>query len=97
MLGNVAEFCGDWYAEDAYSQYPAGTVYDPVGPSSGSEHVVRGGSYRDAADRLRCAARDQTKTESWLKTDPQIPKSTWWYSDSTFAGFRVVYEYSEIK
>ncbi|MBI5008863.1 MAG: SUMF1/EgtB/PvdO family nonheme iron enzyme, partial [Bacteroidia bacterium] len=31
MLGNVAEFCSDWYKEDAYSLYPEGVVKDPKG------------------------------------------------------------------
>ena len=46
MAGNVAEFCSDWYKPDAYSLYPAGTIKNPKGPDSGSEHVVRGGSFR---------------------------------------------------
>ena len=95
MLGNVAEFCRDWYAPDAYGRYPEGVVVDPLGPPVGTEHVVRGGSYRDGAEKLRCADRDFTRTESWLKTDPQIPKSIWWYSDCTFVGFRVVCELNE--
>jgi formylglycine-generating enzyme required for sulfatase activity len=92
MAGNVAEFCSDWYAEDAYGRYPEGMVTDPGGPPQGQEHVIRGGSYRDGAEKLRCAARDYTRTDAWLKTDPQIPKSIWWYSDCTFVGFRVVCE-----
>ena len=48
----------------------------------------------DAAD-LRCAARDYTRTEDWLLTDPQSPKSNWWYSDCTDVGFRVVRECEE--
>jgi sulfatase modifying factor 1 len=95
MLGNVAEFCSDWYAPDAYNLYPEGILSDPVGPSTGEEHVIRGGSYRDGADRVRCASRDYTRTKAWLKTDPQIPKSVWWYSDCTCVGFRVVCEYNE--
>lgn len=95
MLGNVAEFCSDWYADDVYAGFPEGTTVDPKGPASGEEHVIRGGSYIDAADHVRCAARDFTRSESWLKTDPQIPKSVWWYSDCIFVGFRVVCEYSE--
>ena len=95
MLGNVAEFCGDWYVADAYGTYPDGLLMNPAGPTEGSEHVIRGGSYRDAADRVRCAARDQTRKEVWLSTDPQNPKSIWWYSDCTFVGFRVVCEYEE--
>ncbi|MQY78259.1 MAG: hypothetical protein GH151_03570 [Bacteroidetes bacterium] len=46
----------------------------------------------DAAD-VRCATRDFTKTKKWLITDPQIPKSIWWYSDCAHVGFRVVCEY----
>ena len=66
---------------------------DPRGPESGKEHVVRGGSYRSDAADLRCAARDHTREEDWLLTDPQSPKSIWWYSDCTDVGFRVVREY----
>lgn len=95
MLGNVAEMCSDWYSPEAYGSYPEGKLSNPTGPASGEEHVVRGGSYRDGAGKLRSAARDHTRTESWLKTDPQIPKSIWWYSDCTFVGFRVVCEMEE--
>jgi len=95
MLGNVAELCADWYAEDAYSQYAEGILRDPTGPATGEERVVRGGSYRDGAEGVRCASRAHTKTVAWLKTDPQIPKSVWWYSDCIHVGFRVVCEYKE--
>lgn len=91
MLGNVREFCRDWYAPDAYSHVEDGAV-DPRGPSSGTEHVVRGGSFLSDAADLRCAARDHTREDDWLVTDPQIPKSIWWYSDVTDVGFRVVRE-----
>jgi formylglycine-generating enzyme required for sulfatase activity len=90
----VAEFCSDWYKADAYSLYPAGVVKNPKGPEEGTEHVIRGGSFRNTADVLRSASRDYTRTESWLKTDPQMPKSIWWYSDCFNVGFRVVCEYN---
>jgi formylglycine-generating enzyme required for sulfatase activity len=95
MLGNVAEFCSDWYVEDAYASYPEGITPDPTGPVSGDIHVIRGGSFMDAADRVRCAARDYTRPGPWLKTDPQIPKSVWWYSDAFHVGFRVVCEFPD--
>ena len=38
MMGNVSEWCGDWYVN-----YPTGSVTDPTGPSSGSDRVFRGG------------------------------------------------------
>ena len=95
ILGNAREFCLDWYAPDAYARHPEGEIANPRGPDSGEEHVVRGGSYRfDAAD-LRVAARDHTRTAEWLLTDPQVPKSIWWYSDSSDVGFRVVREFEE--
>jgi formylglycine-generating enzyme required for sulfatase activity len=95
MPGNVAEFCSDWYSDSTYSMYPETGVIDPSGPPSGEEKVIRGGSFRDQAGNLRSAARDHTKTDQWLRTDPQIPKSKWWYSDCSHVGFRVVCEYDE--
>lgn len=94
MLGNVAEFCADWYTPNAYESLSGG-VKNPKGPVSGTEHVVRGGSYKSSADQVRSAARSQTQTEQWLRTDPQSPKSIWWYSDCFFVGFRVVCEYDD--
>ena len=94
-LGNVAELCSDWYAPDSYAKYGQGVISNPKGPAGGTEHVVRGGSFKSSADQLRVAARNQTQTEAWLKTDPQSPKSIWWYSDCFYVGFRVVCEYDE--
>ena len=91
MLGNVMEYCQDWYAEDAYAQVPDGAV-DPKGPASGTHYVVRGGCYLDDAKDVRCAARAHSDYEKWLKTDPQNPKSIWWLSDMKGIGFRVVCE-----
>ena len=95
MAGNVAEFCSDWYQADAYSKNMSGAIKDPKGPGSGTEHVIRGGSFSSTAGALRSAARDYTRTGSWLNTDPQIPKSIWWYSDCFNVGFRVVCEFDE--
>jgi sulfatase modifying factor 1 len=95
MAGNVAEFCADWYKPDAYSLYPAGIIKDPKGPSDGTEHVIRGGTFQSTAGGLRSAARDYTRTEAWLRTDPQMPKSKWWFSDCFNVGFRVVCEFNE--
>jgi glycerol-1-phosphate dehydrogenase [NAD(P)+] len=64
-------------------------------PASGTEHVVRGGYYVDDAANLRSAARGKTNHDAWLNTDPQNPKSIWWYSDIKGIGFRVVCEVPE--
>ena len=89
MLGNVREFCSDFYDADGY-----GLSYSesPFGPRSGSEHVIRGGSFKSDPAELRVARRDQTDLAAWQRTDPQIPKSLWWYSDCIDVGFRVVCE-----
>ena len=92
MMGNVSEFCSDWYSPEIYSQISDRKLTNPKGPETGTEHVIRGGSFKSGAKNIRSAARAHTETDSWLLTDPQMPKSTWWYSDCNFVGFRVVCE-----
>ncbi len=96
MLGNAAEFCQDYYAPDIYETY-GGQVANPTGPENGTEYVIRGGSFKDDAAEVRCAIRTHTKKEEWLTTDPQMPKSIWWYSDANHVGFRVVCEYDSLE
>jgi formylglycine-generating enzyme required for sulfatase activity len=91
MSGNVAEFCLDYYSPDTYKK-DSTEVINPRGPARGPEHVIRGGSFKSDAKDVRSAARDFTKTKAWLVTDPQMPKSVWWYSDCIDVGFRVVCE-----
>jgi len=95
MAGNVAEFCSDYYSPDAYQSNSESI--NPKGPNSGQEHVIRGGSFKSDAKDVRSAARDFTKTKAWLVTDPQMPKSGWWYSDCIDIGFRVVCEADSAK
>lgn len=92
MLGNVSEFCLDWYAPDTYERRSMNQdiVLDPRGPAAGTEHVVRGGSFRSDPADLRVAYRERTNPGACQVTDPQAPKSMWWYSDCTDIGFRVV-------
>jgi formylglycine-generating enzyme required for sulfatase activity len=56
MLGNVWEWTHDWYAAD----YGNGnsTVTNPVGASSGSYRVLRGGGWRNDAALVRAADRN---------------------------------------
>jgi formylglycine-generating enzyme required for sulfatase activity len=53
--------------------------------------VLMGGTYLDPEEDVHCGAR-ATQKPSWNQTDPQTPKSTWWLSDGSFVGFRVVCE-----
>ena len=53
--------------------------------------VVKGGTYRDEAHRLKTLARVMNDP-AWNASDPQIPKSQWWLADGPFIGFRVVCE-----
>ena len=91
MLGNVLEYVSDWYAPNAYSMTGL-SVTNPTGPEEGRERVVRGGNYASDATDVRVAARFATQTEEWLKTDPQMPQSIWWFTDIKGIGFRVVME-----
>ncbi|HUF61363.1 MAG TPA: formylglycine-generating enzyme family protein, partial [Verrucomicrobiales bacterium] len=52
MHGNVWEWC-----EDVHGEYGAGSVVDPIGPSTGSGRVLRGGSWNLVAAWCRSASR----------------------------------------
>lgn len=90
MHGNVAEWVLDHYDPRQYEKVPAGAAGPVALPSDRRyPYVVRGGSWDDAAPRLRSAAR-RGSSEAWNRRDPQSPQSIWWHTDATFVGFRVV-------
>ena len=67
MLGNVCEWCSDWYSADEYDRCSGGAA-DPKGPSTGDLRVVRGGSWLngdwfcDASDRARSREANRSET-----------------------------------
>lgn len=69
MLGNVRQWCRDFPAD----QLPGGSVTDPTGPATGSDRVVRGGSWHSDPENCRAATR------AWSSPDCRLQ----------FIGFRV--------
>ncbi len=72
MAGNVAEWVSDWYQVDYYWNSPAS---NPQGPLSGTEKILRGGSWSSDLNSLQLADR-------W----PQYPDVEY-----NWAGFRCAF------
>ncbi|MCK5222334.1 MAG: formylglycine-generating enzyme family protein [Candidatus Aminicenantes bacterium] len=54
MLGNVYEWCSDWFSNTYYNRSP---VNNPKGPKYGSHRVARGGDWARTDHFIRSAAR----------------------------------------
>jgi formylglycine-generating enzyme required for sulfatase activity len=55
MYGNVSEWCQDWFDD-----YSTGAATDPLGASSGTRRVTRGGNYYDDARSISSAGRNSS-------------------------------------
>jgi sulfatase modifying factor 1 len=64
MVGNVWEWCSDWFSPTPSSH---GTRTNPKGPDGGTSRVMRGGSYlchKSYCNRYRVAARSSNTPDS---------------------------------
>ena len=63
MVGNVSEWCNDWYARNYYRNSPS---TNPMGPSTGTNRVRRGGSWGGTFENLFSFNRTQNFPGSGL-------------------------------
>ena len=52
ILGNIIEWCWDWYGD-----YPASNQINPVGATTGTSRVLRGGGWGVPPEGVRSACR----------------------------------------
>lgn len=62
MMGNVREYCSDWYGTAFYHDL---AQWNPVGPTTGLFRVVRGGGWR-SLQGVRVSERDKVYPETML-------------------------------
>ena len=65
LLGNVAEWCADWFDPAYYGNAP---VASPTGPASGKLRVVRGGSWKEDGTGVSASSRSALAPDSRLVT-----------------------------
>lgn len=59
MLGNISEWCWDWYTE-----YPGGEVTDPTGATNAMFRVIRGGAWWTEAEDVYPTARSNENAQA---------------------------------
>lgn len=89
MLGNVAEWTADAYVDDYFAESSKNPKNPWFKPSAKYPHTIRGGSFDDNPEDCSCSKRVKS-LPSLQKRDPQIPRSRWWNTDSSWLGFRIV-------
>jgi formylglycine-generating enzyme required for sulfatase activity len=87
MHGNVMEWTLDQYAPGFYAKSPTNNPWNQA--TAPYPHAVRGGSWLDKANQLRCGSRTPSDP-SWKQQDPQMPKSVWYETDAQGLGFRLI-------
>jgi formylglycine-generating enzyme required for sulfatase activity len=93
--GNAGELTLDEFAADTYAKLAPGPVEAAAAvrwPTKMFPRVIRGGSWYEAAPAARSAARQKTEDTEWKFSDPNIPKSPWWFTEepAMAVGLRVI-------
>lgn len=57
MVGNVWEWCNDWFSDSEYKGRTSAPVLNPNGPQQERRRVLRGGSFSYSQNFARCACR----------------------------------------
>lgn len=92
IYGNVAEIVLDQYDESWYGKHAGKklTGRDAIRwPDAQYPRTVRGGGYESELEECRSASRRRV-TVNDNKSDPQVPKSPYWWTEGFSIGFRVV-------
>ena len=83
MHGNAWEWTIDQFSASGFGDRGgkkfvglAGTAW----PTEADSRTVRGGSWQDPAERIRSAVRMGSVDEDWKESDPNVPKSPWWFT-----------------
>ena len=64
-LGNVQEWCQNWYG----GTYSSGSVTNPTGPATGSYRLLRGGNWNYKTKNCRASERNNASTPDFIISD----------------------------
>jgi formylglycine-generating enzyme len=87
-----------WLAKMVAEQGVVNAIDAVNWPTESSPCVVRGGSWELEAEELRCSARLGSDDEAWKDSDPNFPRSPWWFTDDPArgVGFRLFRSYEKL-
>jgi formylglycine-generating enzyme required for sulfatase activity len=94
IYGNAGEWVLDQYLPEGYKKFgrPMDWKDAIVWPTKLFPRVLRGGSWDSDAADCRSAARRKSSDDEWRETDPNSPKSPWWFTEpeALGVGFRII-------